>query len=144
MTKDQIGDFAVFIQSSSTADSSTSVYVEQQIGEIPLGLYRVSFKYALRPNNSAVTTYIELVKSDGKVIEIGSVNTTATSQQTFFNDFSIDETGSYAFRFRQPCVKSDRSNIFEGVTLFVLMRHQVTENMKILIPQYLSLRREMK
>jgi hypothetical protein len=44
MTKDQIGDFAVFIQSSSTADSSTSVYVEQQIGEIPLGLYRVSFK----------------------------------------------------------------------------------------------------
>ena len=116
ITTQQAGPFVLFIQSSSTSGSSVNAYVEQELGVLTVGVYRVTFTYAVRASGSPVTTYIELVDQDGHVISVGSVKTTVQTAQSFSKDLVIP-SGTYTFRLRQPGVSKDSSNVFEGVSV---------------------------
>ncbi len=116
MTAAQVGTYALFVQSSTGSGSSVNAYVEQGLGVLTVGVYRVTFTYAVRNKDNPVTTYIELVDQDGHVISVGSVKTTTTSAQSFSKDLVIP-SGTYTFRLRQPGVSKDSSNIFEGISI---------------------------
>lgn len=117
ITTQQAGPFVLFIQSSSTSGSSVNAYVEQSLGVLTVGVYRVTFTYAVRASGYPVTTYIELVDQDGHVISVGSVKTTVQTAQSFSKDLVVP-SGTYTFRLRQPGVSKDSSNIFEAFPLF--------------------------
>ena len=116
MTAAQIGSYGLFIQASNKVNAPRTAYVEQSLGALTAGVYRVSFTYAVRASASPITTYIELVDGDGIVFSVGSVNTTSTAAQSFSKDILLP-SGTYTFRFRHPFVKTDRSNVFEGVSV---------------------------
>ena len=116
ITTQQAGPFVLFIQSSSTSGSSVNAYVEQSLGVLTVGVYRVTFTYAVRASGNPVTTYIELVDQDGYAISVGSVKTTVQTAQSFSKDLVVP-SGTYTFRLRQPGVSKDSSNIFEGISV---------------------------
>ena len=116
MTSAQIGSYGLFIQASNKVNAPRTAYVEQPLGTLTAGVYRVTFTYAVRASASPITTYIELVDGDGIVFSVGSVNTTSTAAQSFSKDILLP-SGTYTFRFREPFVNTDRANIFEGVSV---------------------------
>ena len=116
ITTQQAGPFVLFIQSSSTSGSSVNAYVEQSLGVLTVGVYRVTFTYAVRASGNPVTTYIELVDQDGYAISVGSVKTTVQTAQSFSKDLVVP-SGTYTFRLRQPGVSKDSSNVFEGISV---------------------------
>ena len=116
MTAAQVGTYALFVQSSTGSGSSVNAYVEQGLGVLTVGVYRVTFTYAVRASGNPVTTYIELVDQDGYAISVGSVKTTVQTAQSFSKDLVVP-SGTYTFRLRQPGVSKDSSNIFEGISI---------------------------
>ena len=116
MTSAQIGSYGLFIQASNGVNAPRTAYVEQSIGTLPTGVYRVTFTYAVRKANTGLTTYIEFVDGNGDVFSAGSVNTSSTAAQSFTKDVFLP-AGTYTFRFREPFVGTDRANIFEGVSV---------------------------
>lgn len=110
------GPYLLFIQASDKVNAPHTAYVEQSLGALTAGVYRVSFTYGVRASASPVTTYIEIVDGDGIVFSVGSVNTTSQSAQSFSKDILLP-SGTYTFRFRHPFVNTDRSNVFEGVSV---------------------------
>lgn len=116
MTAAQIGSFALFIQASVNVNAPRTAYVEQSIGELPASVYRIGFKYATRPKNGDLPTYVEFVDAQGQVFAVATIRTTSTAAQTFSKDVFLP-AGTYTFRFRQPFVGTDRSNVFEDVSV---------------------------
>ena len=110
------GPYLLFIQASKDVNAPHTAYVEQSLGALTAGVYRVSFTYGVRASGSPITTYIEIVDGDGIVFSLGSVNTTSQSAQSFSKDILLP-SGTYTFRFRHPFVNTDRSNVFEGVSV---------------------------
>ena len=101
MTAAQIGSYGLFIQASNKVNAPRTAYVEQSIGELPAGVYRVTFKYATRPKNGDLPTYVEFVDAQEQVLAVATIRTTATAMQTFSKDVFLP-AGTYTFRFRQP------------------------------------------
>lgn len=116
LTSDQVGQYVLFIQASVNVNAPRTAYVEQSIGELPASVYRIGFKYATRPKNGDLPTYVEFVDAQEQVLAVATIRTTATAMQTFSKDVFLP-AGTYTFRFRQPFVGTDRSNVFEDVSV---------------------------
>ncbi len=116
MTAAQIGSYGLFVQSSKTSGASISAIVEQHIGQMPDGIYRVEFLYATRPSNGNLPTYVEFSNADGSTFAVATVQTSGTGMQTFSKNISLS-ADDYTFRIRQPGVSADKSNIFEGFSV---------------------------
>lgn len=114
-----VGDYACFLQ-ASTKD----VTVSQTIPSVPAGNYRLTFKYTARPGyNPGV---VEAWLGD---VQIGSrISTTATSLQTFSQDFTFAGGDNVVFKFYSPNQSADRAVVVEAAVLRRLDAAIGTEN----------------
>jgi len=102
-----VGTYALFIQTNGSNESK----VAQNVA-VPAGHYHLTFKHTARPNMGGVTATISFGTNT-----LGTINTTATTLQTFTKDFKVETAGTYQLLFYQKGNGADRANVIEDVQL---------------------------